>query len=239
MKAEKGFSTGSNAEENDEPPKTGFNKDSAHLIVRPGGVLLTVLSDIRLTPVYKVNFSDDDETPYTGSTEFHFKYDEEDPDNHQNWNGHLFPGFEAVYGFNMVNVSHYDFATKSTKNLFPQNVLVGTLYYPAFTKDTVNGALVERKFMMVSAYTADTNKDGFINLKDLRSMYLFNMQGEMQNRVVPEGYSVYKSEYDQANDCMYIHAQFDENKNGMRDPSEPTHVFWINLNNPAGTGRVY
>jgi hypothetical protein len=88
-------------------------------------------------------------------------------------------------------------------------------------------------------YNEDTNKDGFINLSDLRRIYLFSLKGELQKALVPENYSVYKSEYDAKNDLLFVFAQLDANDNGSRDESEPTHVFWIDLKNPTKTGRQF
>jgi hypothetical protein len=78
---------------------------------------------------------------------------------------------------------------------------------------------------MVTVYNDDTNGDGFINLTDLRRMYLFDIHGNNQKTLIPENYSVFKSECDSANDLMYVFAQLDANKNGKRDDEEPVHIF--------------
>jgi Ca2+-binding EF-hand superfamily protein len=92
---------------------------------------------------------------------------------------------------------------------------------------------------MVSVYNDDTNKDGFINLKDLRRLYLFDINGDRLNPLLPENYSVLKSEYDPENDFMYVFAKLDENQNGQLEDSEPIHIYWIDLNEPSRTGRQY
>ena len=124
------------------------------------------------------------------------------------------PGLEAVYGYNMVNISHYDIKTNKQKYFFEKPVLVKTAYYPTFNKDTLNYKPVNRNCFMVSVYNDDTNKDGFINLKDLRRFYLFDINGERQMALIPENYSIIKSEYDPENDFMYVYAQLDSNSNG-------------------------
>jgi len=103
----------------------------------------------------------------------------------------------------------------------------------------LNNQPVSRDYFIVSVHNEDTDKDGFINIKDLRRIYLFNINGEKQKALVPENYSVFKSEYDSDNDFMYIFAQLDANKNGRRDEGEPIHIFWLNLKNPDKTGRLY
>lgn len=47
------------------------------------------------------------------------------------------------------------------------------------------------------------------------------------------------SEYDPANDYMYIFAKLDENGNGQMETNEKMHIFWIDLKNPENTGIQY
>ena len=92
---------------------------------------------------------------------------------------------------------------------------------------------------MVSVYDEDTNKDGFININDLRRFYSFDIDANGKKPIVPINYSVYKSEYDPANDLVYIFAKFDANKNGKMDELEPINIFWVDLKNPERTGKQY
>lgn len=92
---------------------------------------------------------------------------------------------------------------------------------------------------MVSVYDEDTNKDGYINVRDLRRLYYFDITGNNKRALIPVNYSVYKSEYDPANDFMYIFAQLDKNENGKIDEGEDHHIYWIDLKNPERTGRQY
>lgn len=149
------------------------------------------------------------------------------------------PGVEAVYGYNMVNISHWDTETQKMHDLFENPVLIKTLYYPANSNDTLNGIPVSRDFILVTVYDEDTNKDGFINVNDLRKMYFFNIEGHGQVSLLPDGYSAIKSEHDPENDFMYVFAKLDENKNGIADNFEPIHVFWIDLEKPTNNGMLY
>jgi hypothetical protein len=149
------------------------------------------------------------------------------------------PGLEAIYGYNMVNISHYNTETKKQKYLFDHPVLIKTLYFPSFSVDTLNFKPVQRDFYLISVYDEDTNKDGFINPTDLRRFYSFELNGLNKIELIPQNYSVIRSEYDSANDYMYVFAQLDENNNGNRDQKENIHIFWIDLKNPANNGRQY
>lgn len=236
---EKGFSVSNSQEtENIEDKKAeGINKDSILFETRPSNVLLTGISNIRLTTIYKVNLNKKDGTTFIGSN--NYLYNDTELGKENNWNGNLIPGLEGVYGYNLVNISHYDIQNNKKRELFEKPVLIKTLYYPTFSKDTLNNQVVKRNYFLVSVYNDDTNKDGFINQKDLRRFYLFDSNGERQKQLVPENYSVFKSEYDSDNDFMFVFARLDKNANGQIDDNEPINIFWVDLNDPTKTGQQY
>lgn len=233
---EKGFQVIPNSENTEN---SGLNRDSLKFETRPGNVLITGVQIVRLTTIFKVNLNKRDNSTFIGSNSYHYSDEEAGESQGNNWNNNLMPGLEAVYGYNMVNVSHTDVKENKIKVFFEKPVLIKTLYIPSFTKDTLNNKPVSRDYFIVSVYNDDTNKDGFINLKDLRRLYLFNINGDRQKALIPENYSVYKSEYDSDNDFMFVYAQLDNNKNGQKDEGEPIHIFWIDLNDPSRTGRQY
>lgn len=234
---EKGFPVPSSDEAQGSTEANGLSGDSLKFPTRPSNVLLTGIPSVRLTTVYKVNYSKEDSSTFIGSNNYHYRYDEDSRSN--NWNGHIMPGFEAVYGYNLVSISHYDITANKQKLFFEKPVLIKTFYYPSFSSDTLNSLAVSRSYFMATAYDNDTNKDGLIDIKDLRRMHLFNLNGERQGYLVPENYSVIKSEYDPANDFMFVFAQLDANGNGRRDDEEPIHIHWIDMKDPSKTGRQY
>jgi hypothetical protein len=234
----KGFQVSQITEDESGQKIVGLNIDSLKLETRPRNVLLTKNSEHRLTPIFKVNYHKKTKKPFTGSTAYHTKwYDDYEAGN--NWNYNFMPGFEAVYGYNFVNVSHYNNQSKKENKLFNKPVLIKTLYYPAFSKDTLNYIPVNRRFYMVSVYDEDSNNDGFINTKDLRKLYYFDIEGNNKRNLIPRNYSVMSSEYDSANDYMFVFAKEDKNKNGQMEEHEPTAIFWIDLNNPENSGIQY
>ncbi|MCB9261773.1 MAG: hypothetical protein H6607_05300 [Flavobacteriales bacterium] len=234
----KGFQVNEITENEDGQKVVGLQIDSLKLETRPRNVLLTFNSEHRLTPIYKVNYDKRTNEPFTGSNEFHSSWvDEYEIGN--NWNNNLMPGFEAIYGYNFVNISHYNHRTKTENKLFDKPVLIKTLYYPTFSKDTLNFQPVKRDFYMVSAYDEDTNEDGFINVKDLRRFYFFDINGQNKKALIPKIYSVMSSEYDSANDLMYVFARLDKNQNGQMESNEPLDIFWIDLKNPENVGQQY
>ena len=233
---EKGFAVSQETAENSDATK-GIAEDSLALRTRPSSVLLTGHPQFRLTTIYKVNYSKRSREHFIGSNNFHEH--EMEAGNGNQWHRHFMPGLEAVYGYNMVNIAHYNVSTQKRKDIFKSPVLVKTLYYPSFTTDTLNADPVARNYYLVSVYDEDTNKDKLISEQDLRRFYLFDIDAENRKTLVPENYSVLSSEYDPANDFMYVFAQLDKNKNGKRDEGEDIHIFWIDLKNPQRTGRQY
>lgn len=241
---EKGFAVQNTSESyNDEAPAyraAGLAMaDTVPFITQPRNVLLTANTAHRLVPVYKVNY-DRRRQPFTGENAFHGNtWDIADIPANNQWNDHFIPGFEAMSGYNLVNVSHFNHQLKTENRFFEQAVLIKTLYYPAFSKDTLNGKPLQRNFYMISAYDEDTNKDGFINTKDLRRLYYFDINAQNPTPLIPKNCSVMSSEYDPANDMMYVFAKTDKNNNGKMEYEEATQIFWVDLSNPANTGLQY
>lgn len=237
-KTEKGFAVASIDTESDDKPTVGIFNDSLNFPSRPGTVLLTGNPRFRLTPIFKVNFRKDS-TTFTGGNGFHFNYEFQDEESGNNWNGNYLPGLEAIYGFNMVNISHFDAESQTQKFFFSNPVLVKTLYFPSYSKDTLNYLPIVRNYFLVSVFDEDTNKDGFINPSDLRRFYSFDINAGNKKHIVPKNYSVFKSEYDPAMDRLMVFVKLDSNSNGQVEDLEPIHIYWVDLKNPERTGRQF
>ena len=139
----------------------------------------------------------------------------------------------------MINVSHYNVKTDSENTLFDAPVLIKNFYFPTFKSDTLNGEPVSRQNYFVSVYEQDTNGDGYITTKDLRRFYYFSLDGKDKEELVPKNFSTTNSEYDPANDRLYIFASEDKNNNGEYDFDDPNYIFWIDLKNPKNRGVQY
>lgn len=221
-----------------EANQDGLSRDSLSFPTRPIEVVLTGVPHVRIATIYKVNYNRDSSF-FIGANDNHYNYGDIGDMTGNQWNAHILPGFESLYGYNMVNVAHHDTRTQERKNFFSSPVLIKTLYLPTDLKDTLNNAPVSRDYFMISVYDEDTNRDGFINMRDLRRFYYFDIQAAGKRHLVPPDYSVYKSQYDPANDYMYVFAQLDANHNGKIDAGEADHIFWIDLKNPERAGRQY
>ena len=213
------------------------NLSFQQILSSPSNVILTGLEEHRIVTVYKTispKRADKDYSDY-----YSYGYDGEDPFDDNGAYTHFMPGIDLVYGYNLINLAHYDFTTEKTNFLFDHPVLVKSLYFPSFVQDSVDEKPVNRDYFMVSVYDADTNQDTLINRADLRRFYYFNSTCQEKTQLLPPAYSVVKSQYDKHNDAMFLFARYDANKNGTIDKKEPTHIFWISLKAPAPAKRVY
>jgi len=190
----------------------------------PSKVILTGLADHRLVSIYKSKAT-------TNSTEnssrSSYSYDSDESGDESN--EHFMPGIDILFGYNLLNIAHYDLKLEKGNYLFSHPVLVKTLYYPSFTQDSLDNQPINRNYYLVSVYDEDTNKDSLINKRDLRRFYHFDASSNIKKLIIPIDYSVVRSQYDSKNDLMYIYARRDENKNGTQDKTEPVHVFWFSL----------
>lgn len=215
-----------------------ISKDSLSFKTKSVEVLLTGNKNIRITPLYKVNYSTKEKKSYTGSNEYYYGYNNETPNNGNYWNS-IIPGFEALYGYNLVNIFHFNHANNIGKKLFPKSVLIKTFYYPSFSVDTLNYKPVLRDYYLVSVYDEDTNNDKYINNKDLRNFYLFDSNGENKENIIPKGYSVIGAKYDSGNDYLYIDTKQDVNTDGKISENEPVSIFYLDLKKPTNRGLFY
>lgn len=223
----------------EEPEGVLLDLSEGEMVTRPGLVVRTAHAAHRLVPVFKLRKNPYNEKFYIGGNRFHRTYNQNAQDSTNIWHDHLVPGFEAMYGVDLLNVSHINLETKEKRTLFDRPFLVNTVYYPCIEQDTLNGDPIERDYYLVSVYDEDTNGDSLINRSDLRRFYHYNLEGEQVDRLIPANYSVQSSQYDQNNDIMVVFARLDENENGKRDLEEPVHVFWLDLKSIKAAERLY
>jgi hypothetical protein len=200
----------------------------------PNSVLLTGMAQHRLVTVYKSTVR----TTNSGSYDrMYGNYYESGGESERE--EHFMPGLDLIYGYNLLNIAHYDLTTEKLNYLFEQPVLVKSLYYPSFVQDSLYEKPITRNYYLVSAYDADTNSDTLLNKKDLRRIYYFNSACSEKIQLLPPDYSVMRSQYDPKNDVMYIFARHDANGNGIIDKKESMHIFWLSLAKPATAKRFY
>lgn len=205
----------------------------------PNEVLLTGLDEHRLVTIYKdrraiakKNASSDDGDSFYGKRSYDYDYGSDREE-------HYMPGLDLLYGYNLLNVAHYDLKAEKLNLLFEQPVLVKSLYYPSFIQDSLYKKPITRNYYLLSVYDADTNQDTLINRMDLRRFYYFDAAATQKIQLLPADYSAVRSQYDPKNDVMYIFARHDANHDGTTKPKEPLHIFWISLKAPQVAKRLY
>ena len=198
----------------------------------PNNVILTGLKDHRLVTIYKASKPERKRSADYSS----YSYDEGVNDDRYE---HFMPGIDLLFGYNLMNIAHYDLKAEKLNYFFDHPVLVKSLYYPSFVQDSIERKPINRDYYLVSAYDADTNHDTLINKNDLRRMYYYNASCTDRHALLPMEYSASRSEYDDGNDLMYVFAKFDENGNGTIDKAEPLHVFLIDLKTATQAKRLY
>lgn len=198
----------------------------------PNRVVLTGMAQHRLVTVYKLM------PPQESRAGFKTSYYYEDYDRSE-YVEHFMPGFDIIYGYNLLNVGHHDMTTQKTNMLFQKPVLVKTVYYPSFVQDSLNKKPINRNYYFISVYDQDTNGDTLISRHDLRRFYYFNADTEEKIQLLPSNYSGVRSQYDSMNDVMYLFARLDENNDGFIERKEPLHIFWIALKDPTRAVRMY
>ena len=196
----------------------------------PNGVVLTGLLQHRLVTVYKSKNERKEKERYAKT--YYDNYDSEREE-------HFMPGIDLIYGYNLLNIAHYDLTTKKLNYLFEHPVLIKSLYYPSFRQDSLYKQPINRDYYLTSVYDADTNMDTLINKKDLRRFYYFSESTSKKTQLVPPDYSVIRSQYDPRNDVMFVFARQDTNNNGAIDKKEPLHIFWFSLKAPDKAARLY
>lgn len=215
----------------------GFNQ----LVTAPNSVLATGMDRYRLVPIYKIRKKADRNIDLLEGTTYSRPSTDENgnriPAEEDDFR-YFMPGMDMVYGYNMVNVAHYDMQTGKLSYFFDRPALIRAVYFPGIKKDSLKKAPVSRNFFLVSAYDEDTNRDSLINKKDLRRIYHIDEANTKKTELLPKGYSSIRSTYDYKNDVMYIYARFDANKNGRQEPKEPVSIFFINLANPSVAKRM-
>jgi hypothetical protein len=226
----------SSSDETSESTDTLLNSVTGNVTMKqistfPNKVILTGMNEHRLVSIYKSKPLDEDRSRL-GSWK---SYDQSDDEA----NIHFMPGIDILFGYNLLNIAHYDLTLEKGNFLFNHPVLIKTLYYPSFSEDSVDKKPINRNYYLVSVYDEDTNKDTLINKKDLRRFYHFDATGGVKIQIIPPNYSVIRSQYDSKNDLMYIFASLDENKNGTQEKTESIHIFWFSLKKPEKAKLLY
>lgn len=211
------------------------NVSFSQIASNPNSIILTGLKEHRLVSIYKSRKDDVFFEENIGYSSSYVVVDGQSIEVEKPF----MPGIEVLYGYNLLNIAHYNMQTEKMNFMFQRPVLIKSLYYPSFIDDSLDNVPIKRNYYLVTVYDDDSNKDSLINKNDLRRMYYFNAECDVKIRLIPADYSVLRSQYDSRNDVMYVFARKDENKNGISDKNEPIHIFWLNMKLPVTGKKLY
>ncbi|AYB30091.1 hypothetical protein [Chryseolinea soli] len=211
------------------------NMAPGQIATTPQEVLLTGLDQHRLVTIYKERRA----VAAKGYNSDDYLYGKRSYDYESDREEHYMPGLDLLYGYNLLNIAHYDLKTETLNPLFEQPVLIKSLYYPSFIQDSLYEKPITRDYYLLSVYDADTNQDTLINRRDLRRFYYFDATGKEKIQLLPSDHSAVRSQYDPKNDVMYIFARQDADHDGSAKSKEPLHIFWVSLKTPRVAKRLY
>ena len=92
------------------------------------------------------------------------------------------------------NITFVNLSTGKVKKLFNKKVYILDYFPGDFTKKTTKNNEVQKDFldignrMIIFAMQIDTNKDGFLNNKDLIQVFIYSPQEEKLDEILPKGY---------------------------------------------------
>lgn len=208
-----------------------------NILSKPNNVILTGLPAHRLVTIYRKDHFNSSDDVTNSSSRYYTEYDENG--NETEIAEYYVPGIQILYGYNLLNIAHYDISTRKLSYFFSKPALVKTVYYPSFTQDSINKIPVIRNYYLVSVYDEDTNKDKLINRRDLRNFYYYDLDCSKKIRLLPPHYSALRSQYDSQNDILYLFAKNDSNHNGSIEKDEPLKIFWLDLKSPLQAFPLY
>ncbi len=237
-KNKEGISLEQQEAENDIDSGSQLNSNKK-LYFNPGSIILTGHKNIRLIPIQKAQSENKIKTREISYSSYGYEYNYEYEREIEGGYHFYYPGIDIIFGYNLINISHYDIIKDSLSNLFEKPVLIRAIYYPALNQDSLYNKPITRDYFLCSVYNEDTNKDSIINKKDLRRFFYFSLDNKKKQLLIPENYSVLRANYDAPNDHLYIYAILDNNNNGIIEKTEDMHIYMIPLFDPTKSKRIF
>ncbi|MEL6941332.1 MAG: hypothetical protein AAFO82_01575, partial [Bacteroidota bacterium] len=116
----------------------------------------------------------------------------------------------------------YDGLNGTSKPIFDNKISIGS-FMTRKTKD--------ESYLIISACNSDSNKDKFLNAKDLQGLFIYDINdSKLDNLKLKENHTTLEVfQPDKSNDLI-VHFGIDRNKNGKFERSREPMVFYkINL----------
>lgn len=89
----------------------------------------------------------------------------------------------------------------------------------------------DKKYIVISACSVDSNKDKFLNHNDLQALFIYNMQSDVLQKIKSkENYTTLSAYQPHQSNDLIVHFGIDRNNNGVFERSkEPMIYYKVNL----------
>lgn len=90
-----------------------------------------------------------------------------------------------------------------------------------------------KKYIIIPACSTDSNKDEYLNDKDLQELFIYSMENDKLSKIeAKENYTTLKAYQPSESENLIVHFGIDRNKNGIFEGTKEPMVFYkVNLNN--------
>ncbi|WP_411823266.1 hypothetical protein [Leptospira sp. 'Mane'] len=137
------------------------------------------------------------------------------------------------------NLYSVNLKTGSVKKFFPRNVYVWDYFLGEFSKQIISNNIDEPKLdtlsldkrLLVFAATEDTNKDGVLNHKDAKRLFLYDPDKEELSDILPQSYVFRKLIYNTAKNTIsavikkILPPSTEKAKGKKPEPETPQEIF--------------
>jgi hypothetical protein len=151
--------------------------------------------------------------------------------------------FESTRGegeyvsYNVSNYNQYEL-TGNLKNILFQHKDKDSLKPLTYQKINIQTATYlykiaqKNKVLVYTLFDKDTNKDGFIDQNDIKSLYISKIDGTNFKKITLEFQELIDWNLIQNTNRLYYRAMEDTNKNGAFDKNDKIHYCYLDLNSP-------
>ncbi|RBA29274.1 hypothetical protein [Flavobacterium tibetense] len=130
--------------------------------------------------------------------------------------------FEITGYFENLKFQHLD--STNVKSLTDEKIQIQTVTY----LDRI-AANTKRQILVYSVVDKDTNKDNKIDQKDIKSLYISNIDGSNFTKLTEDYLEFIDWNIIEAKNRLYFRCIEDINKNGAFDKNDKVHYHYVNL----------
>jgi len=124
------------------------------------------------------------------------------------------------------NLYFQKIGSDSINPLSDKPVLIQTATYLRSVSDKV-----KQQIMVYTLVDTDTNKDGKLDVNDIKSIYLSEISGERFTKISTDFQELIDWNLIESRNCLYFRTIEDTNKNGKFDKNDSIHYHFVDFSN--------